>query len=75
MEELLDVQSIIDWIDEQNDLCNFPDFGEHCIIDGITALTDTPRLNGVDNSISPALAKYSVSIQITYLDTSKCVWK
>lgn len=75
MEELLDVQSIIDWIDEQNDNGNFPDFGEDCVIDEIKALTDTPRLNGVDNSASPVLAKYSVSIQIMYLDTSKCIWK
>lgn len=75
MEELLDVQSIINWIDEQNDACNFPDFGDDCVIDEIKALTDTPRLNGVDNSASPALAKYSVSIQILYLDTSKRIWK
>lgn len=75
MEELLDVQSIIDWIEEQNDRGNFPDFGEDCIVDEIKALTDTPRLNGVDTSASPALAKYSVSIQILYLDTSKRIWK
>lgn len=75
VEELLDVQSIIDWIEEQNTSGNFPDFGEDCIIDEIQALTDTPRLNGVDNSASPALAKYSVSIQILYLDTSKRIWK
>lgn len=75
MEELLDVQSIIDWISEQNDNYNFPDFGEDCIVDEIMALTDTPRLNGVDKSASPALAKYSVSIQILYLDTSKRIWK
>lgn len=75
VEELLDVQSIIDWIEEQNSEYNFPDFGEYCVIDEIKALTDTPRLNGVDNSASPALAKYSVSIQILYLDTSKRIWK
>lgn len=75
MEELLDVQSIIDWIDEQNMDGNFPDFGDDCVIDEIKALTDTPRLNGVDTSASPALAKYSVSIQILYLDRSKCIWK
>ena len=75
VEELLDVQSIIDWIDEQNSEYNFPDFGEDCIIDEIKALTDTPRLNSVDTSASPALAKYSVAIQILYLDTSKRIWK
>lgn len=75
VEELLDVQSIIDWIDEQNADGNFPNFGEDCVIDEIKALTDTPRLSGVDSSASPALAKYSVSIQILYLDTSKRIWK
>ena len=75
VEELLDVQSIIDWIDEQNSEYNFPDFGEDCIVDEIKALTDTPRLNSVDTSASPALAKYSVAIQILYLDTSKRIWK
>ena len=75
VEELLDVQSIIDWVEEQNDMGNYPNFGEDCIIDEIKALTDTPKLNGVDSSTSPSLAKYSVSIQITYLDMSKRLWK
>lgn len=69
IEEFLDVQGIIDWIDEQNNNRNFPDFGEFCDIDRIYTTTDEPNLNGVDNSTS--LAKYSISIKIDYLDKTK----
>lgn len=74
VEELIDVQSLIDWIDEQNDALNFPNFGESCVVEEIQALTDTPNLNGVDTSTSPSLAKYSVSIQVQYLDKAKAIW-
>lgn len=74
IEKMLDVQSIIDWIEEQNDLRNFPDFGDTCEIDEILALTDTPNLNGVDSSKSPSIAKYSVAIRVQYLDKSKMIW-
>ena len=74
VEEALDVQGIMDWIEEQNDARNFPDFGSDCEIDEIRTLTDNPNLNGVDTSVTPALAKYSMSIQIDYLDKSKAIW-
>ena len=75
VEEYLDIQGIIDWIEEQNDLENYPDFGEYCEIDEMRTTTGNPNLNGVDTSTTPALAKYSISIQIDYLDTSKVIWK
>lgn len=74
LDEMLDVQAIIDWISEQNDKRNFPDFGENAIIDSISATSNTPNLNGIDTSVTPALAKYSISIQITYIDTTKQLW-
>ena len=74
VEEMFDVQGIIDWITEQNDSENFPDFGTDCTIDSIEALTDSPNLNGVDPSVSPNLAKYSISIQVQYIDNSKVLW-
>lgn len=74
VEEMLDVQAMLNWIEEQDNNKNFPDFGPTCEIEKIEALTDTPRLNGVDTSVSPALAKYSISIRVTYLDTSKQLW-
>lgn len=75
VEEILDVQSIIDWITEQEKLRNYPNFGEDCVIEEIKAITDNPNLNGIDTSVSPALARYSISIQIQYLDTTNQVWK
>lgn len=74
LEEYLDVQTIIDWVTEQNLIHNFPNFGEKCIIDSIATTTDNPNLNGVDNHINPALAKYSMSIMIDYLDISQRIY-
>lgn len=74
LEEYLDVQTIIDWITEQNKLKNFPDFGETCIIESMATTTDNPNLNGVDTNVKPALAKYSISIQIDYLDISERIY-
>ena len=75
VEDMMDVQSIIDWIDEQNDNYNFPDFGNDCVVEEITAPTDIPNLNGVDKDSSPNLAKYSIAIRVQYLDNTKKIWK
>ena len=75
VEDLLQVQNIIDWITEQNELKNFPDFGEDCVIEEITTTANNPNLNGVDSNVSPALAKYSISIQVNYIDYSKTLWR
>lgn len=75
VQEILETQGIIDWISEQNDLRNFPNFGVDCEIEEMRTLTENPNLNGVDTSVSPALAKYSISIQIDYVDTSKMLWR
>jgi len=74
VEDMMDVQSIIDWIDTQADIHNYPDFGQNCIIQDIHTTTENPDLNGVDTSLTPALAKYSFTIQIDYLDNSKVIW-
>ena len=74
VQEIMEVQSIMDWITEQNELRNYPDFGSDMIIEEMRTLSENPNLNGVDTSITPALAKYSVSIQIDYIDTSKVLW-
>jgi len=74
VEELFDVQGIMDWINEQDELGNYPDFGENCFIDSMHTTSTNPNLNGVDTQITPALAKYSMSIQIDYIDKSKSIW-
>lgn len=75
IEDMLDSQSIIDWITEQEELHNYPDFGTDCVIEDMRALSDNPNLNGVNTQVSPTLAKYSVTIQINYIDNSKATWK
>lgn len=74
VEEYLDVQALIDWITEQSIQKNFPNFGDKCVIDDIRTTTDNPNLNGVDTSTTPALAKYSISIQVDYLDNSQRIY-
>lgn len=74
VEDILEVQTIIDWITEQNDNHNFPNFGVDCVIDDIIAISDNPNLSAVDTSKTPALARYSVSIQVNYVDYSKSNW-
>lgn len=73
VEEYVDVQGIIDWVQDKADSHEFPYFGEDCIIDSMKVLTDNPVLNGVDTQVKPALAKYSFSIQIDYIDYSKAI--
>lgn len=75
VEEYLDVQALIDWINGQEDIHNYPDFGKDCIVERIGTASSNPNLNGVDTQANPVLAKYSISIQIDYLDKSKMIWK
>ena len=73
MEDYAEVQALLDWINEQGDLKNYPAF-EKCIIDKMRCLSTKPVLVGVNTTLSPPVAVYRVSIQIDYLDTSKQVW-
>lgn len=75
VDDMVDVQGIIDWINEQADNLIYPDFGDDCIIDEMVTTTDIPNLNGIDTGVMPAVAKYSITIQIQYLDTRKRIFK
>ena len=70
-----DIQALIDWIKDQQDIGNFPNFGEDCQVDEIYTTTDNPNFNGIDDQVSPPLAIYSVTIEIQYLDKSKKLWR
>lgn len=73
--DMSDIQALIDWISEQREIHNYPDFGETCIIDDINTTTENPNFDGIDDQVSPPLAVYSVTIEITYLDVSKKLWR
>ena len=74
VEDMLDCQGLIDWINEQEARRNYPDFGAKCLIEKMEALTDNPDTNGVQSAGGLNLAKYSVNIRINYLDTSGKIW-
>lgn len=74
MENMAIVQEILDWIDEQADEKNYPDFGSNCIIEDMQTLTTDPDLDGIDTSVNPPIARYSVGVQIQYIDTTKRNW-
>ena len=73
--DMATIQNLIDWIKEQEELRNYPNFGEDCEIDEILTTTDNPSFDGIDEQVSPPLAVYSISIQIKYIDKSKMIWR
>jgi len=75
MSDLTDIQGLIDWINEQDELRNFPDFGEDCIVETISTTTDEPSFDGIDEETEPNLAVYSITIEIAYIDISKRLWR
>lgn len=75
LDELSEVQTIIDWVTEQGELKNFPDFGEKIEIDEMKCLTDKPVLMGTfTDTMGTPMARYSITIQIDYLDKTKMIW-
>lgn len=75
IESAFEAQQLIDWVEEQSELRNYPNFGADCVIDDMHVVTDQPNMNGIDRAVTPALAKYSISIRIDYIDYSKAIWK
>lgn len=75
VEDILDFQGFIDWITEQADAENYPNFGDDITIERLKALTDNPALNGIQTAGGLNLGKYSVSIQFEYLDKTKSIIK
>lgn len=66
-----EVRRLANDVDEDgNPTYAVPDFGEDCQIDSISTTQNSPNLEGVDTSATPALAQYSITVSIEYLDTS-----
>lgn len=62
--EMFDVQQFMEWIDEQNEAKNFPDFGEGTKIISIENLQNMPNLAGVNQG--GAVAKYMFQCRVRY---------
>ena len=74
MENLAKIQSVIDWVEEQNENHVYPNFGPNCVVESIGCLTDDPNLYAIDTEVNPPLAKYSIIIRVNYLDNTKRLW-
>lgn len=74
IENMAKVQAVLDWIDEQSDNRNYPDFGAECEVEDMSTLTTDPDIDGIDTSVNPPIARYSVGVKLMYRDCSKQVW-
>lgn len=74
IENMAKIQEILDWIDEQATNQNFPDFGPQFVVDEMVTLTTDPDIDGIDTSVNPPIARYSVGVKLLYLDNSKKLW-
>lgn len=74
IEDFAEVQSLLDWINEQGENFNFPNFGENILVDEMKTLSSKPVLVGVESNLNPPTAIYRIVIQIDYIDTSKKLW-
>lgn len=74
MENMAIVQEILDWIEKQADDANYPDFGSEYDIEDMRTLTLDPDLDGIDKSVNPPIARYSIGVQIDYIDNTKKIW-
>lgn len=73
--EYSEIQQLIEWIAEQNNKKVFPDFGENCTVEEIYTAAEQPRLDLIDTTMKPALAKYSFTVNVKYVDKTNIIWK
>ena len=74
IDDIADLQRFMDWVNDQGEMFNFPDFGEACSIEEMHTVAENPDLTGVNTEVTPALALYSIEIRIDYIDYSRTVW-
>jgi hypothetical protein len=59
-------QGVMNWIDEQNDTKNFPDFGEKCEILKLENLQNMPNLAMID--MENMQAQYMIQCKVLYFE-------
>lgn len=62
-------QAFMDWLDEQNEGKNYPDFGENCTVEKIENLQNMPNLSGVN--CEEGLARYMIQAKIIYKERKR----
>lgn len=62
-------QEFADWIDTQNSLKNYPDFGEKCQVKKIETLQNMPNLATVD--MESEVAQYRIPCRVLYFEKER----
>lgn len=65
LQAINEVQDFMDWIDEQNELKNYPEFPENCYVYKIENLQNMPNLAGTDDQ---GLAEYMFQCKVCYTE-------
>lgn len=74
LEGILDVQTLIDWLEGQNAAGRYPDFGDKCQIDSIRSMSNEPVLAWIDGAhYAPPMAKYTVTVRAEYIDFTRAI--
>lgn len=60
--ELLDVQKIIEFVKDMEKQGNYPQFADNITVEKVYCRYKTPSTPAVDNSFTPALAKFTIPI-------------
>lgn len=63
------VQGFMDWIEEQNQGKEYPDFGSNCEVEKIEVLQNMPNLAGIN--AEEGTARYMVQCRILYIEHDK----
>ena len=74
LDDLANIQSMMDWVNQQGEDHNYPDFGEECVIEDMHTTAENPSVDGINTAINPALCLYSMEIVIDYIDYTKVIW-
>ena len=61
---LVDVTSVMEWIEAQDKIRNYPNFGSLCLIESVKNLQNIPNVAGQDKQG----AKYMFAVEVTYLE-------
>lgn len=69
VEVLDEVQSICDWIEEQDNIGNLPKVTGRKVV-SIEPLPNSPELIGVNTDVIPALVAYYINIRVRYVNTA-----
>lgn len=59
-------QGVMDWVDEQNHIKQFPDFGERCTVKKIENLQNMPNL--ADVNPEEGIARYMIQCRVIYFE-------